>query len=364
MRSIKLVNVNKYYKKDIILKDFNLTIPAGSFFVLLGPSGCGKTTILRLIDGFEQVDSGSIYLGQEDITNVPINKRNINTVFQNYALFPHLDVFENIAYGLRIKKLSNALIEQKVEKVLKVVHLEKHANKSVQQLSGGQKQRVALARAIVNEPDVLLFDEPLAALDLNLREKMLEELIELQRNLKTTFVYVTHDQSEALAVADYIAIMNYEGRVEQIGSPKEIYEFPASSFVAKFIGLTNLFESKVYIQGANSFVSISDLGDFKISVDTKNMNWISNNCTALLSLRPEKIVITKNELNGYDNKLSGEVISNIYQGRSTLYTVRLSNGLTIQVFDQIKDHYLEQNINNGDLVNLYWNKDNITLLQR
>lgn len=185
MRSIRLENVSKSYDDEIILKDFNLTIPAGKFFVLLGPSGCGKTTLLRLIAGFESVDSGKIYLDEENITNIPTYKRKINTVFQNYALFPHLNVFDNIAYSLRVKKVSKKVIEEKVNKILKVVHLEKHIYKSIQQLSGGQKQRVALARAIINEPDVLLLDEPLAALDLKLREKMMMELMELQKNLKT-----------------------------------------------------------------------------------------------------------------------------------------------------------------------------------
>jgi spermidine/putrescine transport system ATP-binding protein len=363
MRSIKLVNITKSYNSDIILKNFDLTIPEGSFFVLLGPSGCGKTTLLRLIDGFEQVDSGKIYLGNEDITEVPINKRNINTVFQNYALFPHLNVFDNIAYGLRIKKLDKKEIEQKVHKVLNSVNLEKHIYKSIQQLSGGQKQRVALARAIVNEPDVLLFDEPLAALDLKLRERMLIELIELQKTLKTTFVYVTHDQSEALAVANLIAVMNYDGKVEQIGSPKEIYEFPETAFVAKFIGTTNLFEAILQISGDTAFANVSGLGNFKISID-KSKKWIIDNNYILLSLRPEKIIITKKEFNDFDNKLNGLVTSSIYQGRSTLFNVRLDNKEIIQVFQQNMEHIQKETIKVGDNVNLYWQKDNVTLLQK
>ena len=364
MRSIKLVNITKHYNSDVILKDFNLTIPAGKFFVLLGPSGCGKTTLLRLIDGFEKVDSGQILLGDEDITNVPINKRNINTVFQNYALFPHLDVFENIAYGLRIKKLNNELIDQKVNKIIKTVHLERYINKPIAQLSGGQKQRVALARAIINEPDVLLFDEPLAALDLKLRERMLLELIELQNSLKTTFVYVTHDQSEALAVADYIAIMNYDGMVEQIGTPKEIYEFPESSFVAKFIGSTNLFEGTLHIQSDSASFVISDLGSFKITIDEKAKKWTKDSINSLLSLRPEKIFITKIDRNDFDNLINGTVESIIYHGRSTLFNVRLNNNETTQVFEQNKEHLPKEVIKSGDTVNLYWQKNNIVLLQK
>jgi spermidine/putrescine transport system ATP-binding protein len=198
MRSIKLERLKKSLNDGTIINDISLLIPAGKFFALLGPSGCGKTTLLRLIAGLEKADSGKIFLGESDISDWPIHQRPINIVFQNYALFPHLDVFDNVAYSLQLKKLPKAVIEQKVLKILEAFHLESHIYKLTSQLSGGQQQRVALARAIVNEPDVLLLDEPLAALDFKLREKMLIELIELQDKLKTTFVYVTHDQFEAL----------------------------------------------------------------------------------------------------------------------------------------------------------------------
>ena len=187
------------------------------------------------------VDEGKIYLGDEDITHVPINERHINTVFQNYAFFPHLNVYENIAFSQRIKNIPQDIIDQKVQKVIKTVHLEKHLYKSIQQLSGGQQQRVALARAFINEPEVLLLDEPLAALDLKLRERMLIELIDLQSTLKTTFVYVTHDQFEAFTVADTMAIMNPDGQIEQIGTPKEIYEFPASIICSAICWLDQYF---------------------------------------------------------------------------------------------------------------------------
>ncbi|GAM26823.1 hypothetical protein SAMD00019534_099980 [Acytostelium subglobosum LB1] len=226
MRSIRLEKIKKSIGGGLIINDISLTIPAGKFFALLGPSGCGKTTLLRLIAGLEKANAGKIFLGNEDITEDAIHERPINIVFQNYALFPHLDVFDNVAYSLRLNKLPKIVIEQKVFKILEAFHLENHIYKSPSQLSGGQQQRVALARAIVNEPDVLLLDEPLAALDFKLRERMLIELIELQDKLKTTFVYVTHDQFEALTVADQMAIMNHEGEIEQIGTPKEIYEFP------------------------------------------------------------------------------------------------------------------------------------------
>src|ERR1700735_3471835 len=216
MRSIKLEAIKKSYNGEVILENINLTIPSGKIFALLGPSGSGKTTILRLIAGFDAPDEGAIYLGKTNITHMPTNERRVNTVFQNYALFPHLNVFENVAYSLRLKNIPNDIVEQKVQRVLKIVHLEKHIHKAIQQLSGGQQQRVAIARAIINEPDVLLLDEPLAALDLKLRERMLIELIDLQSTLGTTFVYVTHDQFEALTVADTMAIMNHDGEIEQM----------------------------------------------------------------------------------------------------------------------------------------------------
>ncbi|MCB0486509.1 MAG: ATP-binding cassette domain-containing protein, partial [Flavobacteriaceae bacterium] len=207
MRSIVLKGVKKSISSSFLLDEIDLTIPAGEFFALLGPSGCGKTTLLRLIGGFEKVDSGKIFLGDTDITDLPIHERNINTVFQNYALFPHLNVYDNIAYSMRIEGRPRHQIKNKVERLLHAFHLEDHAYKTPNQLSGGQQQRVAIARAILNEPDILLFDEPLAALDFKLRERLLLELIELQDELQTTFVYVTHDQFEALTVADHMAIM-------------------------------------------------------------------------------------------------------------------------------------------------------------
>src|SRR5476649_1239245 len=212
MRSIKLDKLKKSISGGMIINDISLTIPAGKFFALLGPSGCGKTTLLRLIAGLEKADAGKIYLGDEDITHVPIHERPINIVFQNYALFPHLDVFDNVAYSLRLKKLPKIVIEQKVFKILEAFHLLDHIYKMPSQLSGGQQQRVALARAIVNEPDVLLLDEPLGALDLKLRQEMQLELKRIQREVGITFIYVTHDQEEALAMSDRLAVFN-QGRI-------------------------------------------------------------------------------------------------------------------------------------------------------
>ena len=228
------MRIKKTFDGEIIIENLSFTIPSGSFFALLGPSGSGKTTLLRLLLVWKK--SGTIFLGGQDITHVPVYKRRIIRYFKimHYFLIWMFLIMLPIAYQLGM--CQKMIIEEKVTKILKAVDLEKHIHKSIQNLSGGQKQRVALARAVINEPDVLLLDEPLAALDLKLREKMLIELIDLQATLKTTFVYVTHDQFEALTVADHMAIMNYDGEIEQVGTPKEIYEFPVSAFVAAICG--------------------------------------------------------------------------------------------------------------------------------
>ena len=363
MRNIRLQNVKKTFHGETILENINLTIPGGKIFALLGPSGSGKTTILRLIAGFEEVDEGKIFLGDEEITNVPINERHINTVFQNYALFPHLNVYENIAFSQRIKNVSNDVIEQKVQKIIKTVHLEKRLYKSIQQLSGGQQQRVALARAIINEPEVLLLDEPLAALDLKLRERMLIELIDLQSTLKTTFVYVTHDQFEALTVADTMAIMNPDGQIEQIGTPKEIYEFPASTFVAQFVGSTNIFSGTLRMNGSKQCLEIEGIGQCEIIMPI-GKNWAKEGAQIFMSVRPEKIDISKTPLEGFSNSLQGTVASIVYHGRSTQYNVRLTNGQVVQVFEQNEEHFPKEVIDYDDTVYLYWQKENVVLLEK
>lgn len=371
MSNIRLVNVCKSFGQEKVLTNYNLDVPAGSFFALLGPSGCGKTTILRLLAGFESVDSGQIFLGDQEITNLPANERSINTVFQNYALFPHLNVFENVAYSLRIKKVANDLVEQKVLKILRTVHLEKQVYKTISQLSGGQQQRVALARAIINEPDVLLLDEPLAALDLKLRERVLVELIELQKNLKTTFLYITHDQDEALAVADQMAIMNHDGKVEQIGEPSAIYDHPKTSFVAKFVGTTNIIKG-ILRQGANeaSQDCLVDLDSLNQSLRL-DLEKISDKLPAnkigqklMFSLRPEKIALNKSALYvGYDHSSLGHVISVIYHGKSTLYRVRISEDLVFTVFDQNRGQCDSLQAEVGDSVYAHWRASDVILLE-
>ncbi|MDF2577493.1 MAG: potA [Chlamydiales bacterium] len=364
MRSIRVERVSKTLNGEQILADLSLTIPSGKFFALLGPSGCGKTTLLRIIGGFEKPDSGRLFLGENEITHLPINKRRINTVFQNYALFPHLNVFDNIAYSLRLKKIPLEIIQEKVFQILKAVNLESHAYKEIAQLSGGQQQRVALARAIINEPDVLLLDEPLAALDFKLREKMLIELIELQDKLKTTFIYVTHDQLEALTVADQMAIMNQDGEIEQIGTPKEIYEFPVSSFVAEFVGTTNILKGALQLNSSSeASIEIPGLGNFQVYLP-QHKDWMQNGRSVAMSLRPEKILITKREMEGFSNKLSGTVEAIVYHGRSTQYNVKLPNQQILQVFEQNEEHFLQDEIDYDHEVNLYWQKDNVVILER
>lgn len=236
---IDLVHITKSFDGDIVLDDLNLSVKENTFVTLLGPSGCGKTTTLRIIGGFEKADAGKVIFDGQDIGNIPPNKRQLNTVFQKYALFPHMNIAENIAFGLKIKNKPKAYIDDKIKYALKLVNLSGFENRSVDSLSGGQQQRIAIARAIVNEPKVLLLDEPLGALDLKLRQDMQYELIRLKNELGITFIYVTHDQEEALTMSDTIVVMN-QGYIQQMGSPEQIYNEPENAFVADFIGESNI----------------------------------------------------------------------------------------------------------------------------
>ena len=239
---ISFENVNKFYEDTHVLKNINFEIEKGKFYTLLGPSGCGKTTILRIIAGFTDVSNGKVTLNGADVTNLPPNKRKVNTVFQDYALFPHMNVFENIAFGLRLKKTPENIIKEKVADALKMVQLSGYENREISQMSGGQQQRVAIARALVNEPEVLLLDEPLSALDLKLRTDMQYELRELQQRLGITFIFVTHDQEEALAMSDEIFVMS-KGEIIQSVTPVDIYDEPINRFVADFIGESNIVDA-------------------------------------------------------------------------------------------------------------------------
>ncbi|MBQ3119051.1 MAG: ABC transporter ATP-binding protein [Clostridia bacterium] len=238
---IELKNISKSFGEEDILENFSVEIARHEFVTILGPSGCGKTTMLRLIGGFETPDNGQIFFDGEDITNLPPYKRRLNTVFQKYALFPHMNVFDNVAFGLTIKKIDKNIIKEKVSEVLKLVNLSGFEKRNIDSLSGGQQQRIAIARALVNEPEVLLLDEPLGALDLKLRQEMQLELKKIQKKLGITFIYVTHDQEEALTMSDEIIVMN-NGKIQQKGSPIDIYNEPENAFVASFIGESNIID--------------------------------------------------------------------------------------------------------------------------
>lgn len=299
----------------------SLQIGQGEVFSLLGPSGCGKTTLLRMLAGFEQPDNGRIILNGKDITDLPPECRPVNTVFQNYALFPHLSVFENIAFGLRIAKKSKSDIRTAVECMLHLVKLESHANKRPAQLSGGQRQRVAIARALVNGPQLLLLDEPLAALDLKLRQHMLSELTAIHKEVGATFIYVTHDQGEAMGLSDRIAVMN-AGKVEQVATPPELYLKPANSFVASFIGDTNLFEGRVE-EGLPDHlirVSIEDIGSTLIKTDAQ----VLPGSFVQLSVRPERLHISAEKpVDDEGNHVFPAIIEEgIYLGSTTRYRLR------------------------------------------
>jgi spermidine/putrescine transport system ATP-binding protein len=327
-----------------VLKNVSLEIKKGEFFSLLGPSGCGKTTLLRIIAGFEHPDEGTLTLDGNNVLSLPPNKRHTNTVFQNYALFPHLTVFENVAFSPRLKGASESEIKSKVEQYLNLVRLEGHADKKPNQLSGGQKQRVAIARALINEPRVLLLDEPLSALDAKLRQHMLIELDRIHDEIGITFIYVTHDQQEALSVSDRIAVMNL-GDILQIGTPHEIYESPSTDFVARFIGETNLFDGvitsveKVKLNEDSeeteylAEVEIPELGKIKVT----DLDEIKAGQRVSFTIRPEKIAITKempSTKRPYINHLQGMVDEPIYSGFQTKFYVNVQDKTLIRVIKQ------------------------------
>jgi spermidine/putrescine transport system ATP-binding protein len=291
--------INKRFGSVEALKDVDLEVRSGEFFTLLGPSGCGKTTLLRIIAGLELPDTGSVNLGGQDITSLPATKRQVNTVFQSYALFPHLSIYENIAFGLRSRKFPDQEVKKRVDRRLEMLGLQDMKDRRPDQLSGGQKQRVALARALVNEPEILLLDEPMSALDAKLRAQVQEDLRRIQRRLKKTFLLVTHDQSEALVCSDRLAVM-HEGRVVQYGTPQEVYDFPQTKFVAEFLGAANLIEGKKTTGGIQTPLGLLQL--------EKVPSWERG----MVAIRPEWIWIreTQPETNG----IKATVNEVIYRG--------------------------------------------------
>src|SRR3954451_19977260 len=360
---IRLERVTKRFGEVTAVDDLSLDIGHGEFFSMLGPSGCGKTTTLRMVAGFEEVTAGTIRLGEQDVTNTPPYRRDVNTVFQNYALFPHLNVYENVAFGLRRRKLPDADIKQKVGEFLALVELPGYERRRTSQLSGGQQQRVALARALINKPRVLLLDEPLGALDLKLRKQMQLELKRIQTEVGITFVYVTHDQEEAMTMSDRIAVMR-AGKIEQLGSAEELYERPATAFVAGFLGVSNLLEGRV-TGSADGMLEVELAGGRTIRcAASATRNSVGDEVSA--GIRPEKLRISRHDGTpatpaptrsgeSETNVIEGRVTDASYVGVSTQYVVRLDDGRDVTVYTQNLDTSgVSGQYPVGELVRLSW----------
>jgi len=340
---IRLDRITKSFGDIIAVDDLSLEIPRGSFFALLGPSGCGKTTTLRMIGGFEEPTAGLIYLGEREVSGTPPYKRDVNTVFQSYALFPHLSIFENVAFGLRRKGTRGGNLKGKVEEMLDLVQLSGYGKRKPRQLSGGQQQRVALARALVNSPRVLLLDEPLGALDLKLRKEMQLFIKRLQHDVGITFIHVTPDQEEAMRMADRIAVMN-EGQGEQLGTPDELYERPQTAFVASFLGISNLLTGAV---AGPDEVRLED----GTTVRVRNGSLNGRKGRVAVGIRPEKIRPDDHD----PNRLPGKVKERAYIGVSTQYIVETPNGnITVVV---LNDRPGTVPLGPGDRLTLSWDPE-------
>jgi spermidine/putrescine transport system ATP-binding protein len=331
---VRLERVTKEFGGMVAVDDLSLDIAEGEFFSMLGPSGCGKTTTLRMIGGFEEPSRGTIYLGGRDVTDLPPYKRDINTVFQSYALFPHLDVYENVAFGLRRKKVATSEIESRVSEALRLVDLRGFEKRRPSQMSGGQQQRVALGRALVNHPKVLLLDEPLGALDLKLRKQMQLELKRIQQEVGITFIYVTHDQEEAMTMSDRLAVMRL-GRIEQIGPPEEVYENPQTQFVAGFLGASNLLDGEVREQ-TNGTSKVLLAGGDLVQLPTERAPF-GTGASVMVGVRPEKITISADDgtpaRSGW-NSVTGLLRMSTYIGVSHQYKVEGPGGHELTVWVQ------------------------------
>ena len=371
---IILSSVTKKFGETIAVDDVSLQIEGGEFFSLLGPSGCGKTTTLRIIGGFVFPSEGEVYINEELMEETPPYRRPVNTVFQNYALFPHKTVAQNIAFGLQMKKKSKAEISEAVDRSLDLIQLEGYGERKPTELSGGERQRVALARALINEPTILLLDEPLSALDLKLRKQMQLELKELQRKVGITFVYVTHDQGEALALSDRIAVMN-EGKILQVGSPSEIYDTPENRFVADFIGTSNIFDGTIgSSDGSLTEVVVETEQPFRFVFRHKDTFQIDTKVTIVV--RPERINISAEPNQNTPNYLRGVIVDESYLGTTVQYTVQTDYPTPIIVNQQWRgvdtsstsneqdsDNIALQRFQQGDTVYLHWIPENAIVLK-
>lgn len=343
---LNLSGISKRFASFTAVEELDLLVPSGTFFALLGPSGCGKSTTLRMIAGLEAPSEGSISIGGQDVTALPSHRRPVNTVFQSYALFPHMSVLENVAFGLKRKKDPQAM--QKAKAGLELVELSHLANRKPAQLSGGQQQRVALARALVNRPQVLLLDEPLGALDMKLRRQMQLELKKIQTEVGLTFIHVTHDQEEAMTMADVVAVMN-GGRIEQMGAPRDLYELPRTAFVANFLGKSNLMRGMVTGQ-ENGMLSV-DVSGRTILLPAQRA--VQTAGEVVIGVRPEKITIDRVAVAG-DNQLSGTVLDVSFTGTTTEYLVEVEQIGLIGTFSQNRG---QQPAQEGDTVFLAWDAE-------
>lgn len=345
---VKIQQICKLFGDNKALDDININIKKGEFFTLLGPSGCGKTTLLRILAGFYQQEEGNLFFEDSHMNNIPAHKRNIGMVFQNYAIFPHLTVFENVAYGLKARKIKKDEIKVKVTEALDMVELSHLKDRQPSQLSGGQQQRVALARAIVIHPGLLLMDEPLSNLDAKLRVKMREDIRNLQKSLNITTIYVTHDQEEALAVSDRIAVMS-EGKVQQIGKPHEIYLSPVNKFVANFIGTTNFLDAEIEIIDSDKHATV-----FVEGAALKTKLFESTYGKGIYSIRPEQIKI-KETGDANSALVEGEIVDATFLGESVVYKIRFTSGTLISAHEHSIRYNMLRKI--GDLVKVDLNPE-------
>ena len=353
MAHVELLNVSKRYGNTVAVNDVTIQISEGEFFSLLGPSGCGKTTTLRMVAGFVRPSTGTISIGGQDVTRLPPEKRDIGIVFQNYAIFPHMSIFKNVAYGLKARKVPKQETEARVNEALELMRISQYRDRDPSQLSGGQQQRVALARALVIRPVILLMDEPLGALDKKLREEMQLEIKHIQESLNITTIYVTHDQEEALTMSDRIAVMR-DGRIEQIGTPRELYERPASEFVANFIGESNFLTGQLERRDGRSYLVTSD----GLRIVLPATEDIGAGGSVTVALRPERIVIAEDR---GENRFEGIIEEVIYVGEATKFRVRIGDErfLTVKQPSRLETMQWRR----GDRVTLGWRAEDAVVLR-